>query len=449
MNILMIAHDQQALLEQGIEVLKLFAEVRDEEIIIVDNASSDGTREWLENQKAYKYLICDEGLESFAVIINTAMKEFEIEDDILVLTPNYVILPNSLREMQRVLQSEVSIGAVSATMIKCGGEGAGKDFLSAVDYVQKKQEICANQQMLGLPFGAILIKYRMYQELKGFDENLVLPYNIMMDFLFRGILKGFQLYECGNAYFYETAISKDVYRVVETDTDRTILKRKWGMKYFNYKPNPMLLKAIRQKREDSFNVLEVGCDCGANLLGIKNIYPNVELYGVELNAHSAEIAGQVAKVLVGDIEKSENLFHGTKFDYVIFGDVLEHLNEPERMLGFCHQILKTNGKIIASIPNLMHYTVMRELLNGNFTYTDTGLLDRTHIHFFTYKEIVKMFEVQGYAIEKMDEVIQVDAGGAAEEYISKLMQISEGAERHMFETFQYIVTAESVTAGIK
>ncbi len=448
MHIIMIAHNQQALVEQGVEVLKLFADISNEEIILVDNASTDGLREWLESQNVYKYLICDEGVESFAVIINTAINAFLIEDDVLIITPNYVVLPNSLSEMQRIMHLDAKIGAVSATMIKCGESEEGKDFLSAVESVQKKQERYADRQMLGLPFGAIMIKQNMYKALEGFDENLLLPNSVIMDFLFRGILKGFKLYECGNAYFYETAISENAYQDFGNDVDRDILKKKWGMKYFNYKPNPMLLKAVRRNPMDHFAVLEIGCDCGANLLGIKNIYPNADLYGVELNPHAAEIAEHIAMVSVEDIEKSENLFGGMKFDYIIFGDVLEHLQAPERIVGYCRQLLNSNGKIIASIPNLMHYTIFKELLSGNFTYTDTGLLDRTHIHFFTYKEIVKMFKAQGYTIESIDGVIYKTAKGEAETYIEKLMQIAEGVEKYMFQAYQYIVTAE-VAADIK
>ena len=62
---------------------------------------------------------------------------------------------------------------------------------------------------------------------------------------------------------------------------------------------------------------------------------------------------------------------------MVFGDVLEHLKDPERILRECASVLKSDGEILACIPNLMHYSVLHGLLHGNFTYMDTGLLDRT------------------------------------------------------------------------
>ena len=91
-------------------------------------------------------------------------------------------------------------------------------------------------------------------------------------------------------------------------------------------------------------------------------------------------AKHLAEVKVGNIEDQEIPFEGA-FDYIIFGDVLEHLHDPQGIVRFCREKLTERGCILTSIPNVMHVTVMEQLLKGRFEYQDTGLLDRSHIHF--------------------------------------------------------------------
>ena len=81
MKVILIAHDQLELTKQGIEVLQMFSDIENEDIIIVDNASDDHLSEWLSEQNLFSYLICDEGIGSYATIINSAVREFEIQEN--------------------------------------------------------------------------------------------------------------------------------------------------------------------------------------------------------------------------------------------------------------------------------------------------------------------------------------------------------------------------------
>ncbi len=106
---------------------------------------------------------------------------------------------------------------------------------------------------------------------------------------------------------------------------------------------------------------------------------------------------------------------------------------------FCKSLLKRGGRIVASIPNLMNIEVMKCLLNGNFPYAEVGLLDKTHIHMFTYNDNIRMFVDQaGYTIEKMSMNGQLseDDGRLADELI-KLGK----AEKFMYQPFQYQIVA--------
>jgi len=128
------------------------------------------------------------------------------------------------------------------------------------------------------------------------------------------------------------------------------------------------------------------------------------------------------------------------FDYIIFGDVLEHLRRPDKAIEYCKSLLKNYGCIIASIPNLMHISVMEDLLKGNFTYRETGLLDKTHIHFFTYNEIIRMFRDNGYRITNITTIIHK----ITEEQRTLIDQLTSiyDSPHFMYETFQYIISAQ-------
>ena len=103
----------------------------------------------------------------------------------------------------------------------------------------------------------------------------------------------------------------------------------------------------------------------------------------------------------GDIEKYNWLkeLEDERYDYIVFADVLEHLHNPKEVLEKCRNILKDTGAIIISVPNIAHNSVLIDLINDEFKYNDIGLLDNTHISFFTYKSLVRMVEQAGYKPE--------------------------------------------------
>lgn len=123
---------------------------------------------------------------------------------------------------------------------------------------------------------------------------------------------------------------------------------------------------------------------------------------VEIDEASGREAGQYAEKSFlgkekGDIEKYY-WNDGDKYDFIIFADVLEHLSHPREVLLECKKILKESGKILISVPNIAHNSIIIDLCNDKFEYGKTGLLDKTHIHFFTYMTFVQLVESIGYEI---------------------------------------------------
>lgn len=100
----------------------------------------------------------------------------------------------------------------------------------------------------------------------------------------------------------------------------------------------------------------------------------------------------------GDIEKYLWLNLEKRYDYIVFADVLEHLREPSETLKRCKNVIKKTGKILVSVPNISHNSILIDLWNDKFNYTDTGLLDNTHLKLFTRQSFVNMAEQAGWAV---------------------------------------------------
>lgn len=147
-------------------------------------------------------------------------------------------------------------------------------------------------------------------------------------------------------------------------------------------------------------VLEFGCATGYMSEVLKNRL-GCTVVGVEIDRDAAALAEQhTERVIVGDAEKIDYAAElaGEEFDVVLFADVLEHLKEPADLLRRVRPFVAENGVVIASIPNIAHASVRLALLGGEFRYRDWGLLDDTHLRFFTRASIQDLFEESGYAI---------------------------------------------------
>ena len=154
-------------------------------------------------------------------------------------------------------------------------------------------------------------------------------------------------------------------------------------------------------------VLEIGCGMGATGAQIKRRRgPGTIVVGVELFPDAAEKAHEVLdSVLTGDVEKIDLPFEKGYFDCIIYGDVLEHLIDPWRVLERHKELLKPGGIVIASIPNAAHYRIVRMLKHKEWNYQSSGIMDVTHLRFFTIKNIYGMFEREGLRITTVEHII--------------------------------------------
>jgi len=150
-------------------------------------------------------------------------------------------------------------------------------------------------------------------------------------------------------------------------------------------------------------ILDVGCGAGGLGSALRE-ERGAWVMGVELFAQAAELAkDRLDAVVIANLDALTELPVPTgSLDVMLFGDVLEHLRDPHRLLEVLRPYLAPEGVIICSIPNVKHWSVVAPLLVADrFPYTDAGLLDRTHVHLFTLEEIGRMLRETGFTLKSL------------------------------------------------
>lgn len=154
---------------------------------------------------------------------------------------------------------------------------------------------------------------------------------------------------------------------------------------------------------DVKRTLEFGCGSGGFSELIKHRF-RTEAWAVEIDEQSAKIASQkLDKVICSHAHKAVDLIPDNYFDCILFFDILEHLVDPYSLLCATKTKLTKKGVIVVSVPNIRYYrTLVSLVIHGNWDYKDHGVLDKTHLRFFTYKSIVKMFNKPDFEILELE-----------------------------------------------
>ncbi len=147
-------------------------------------------------------------------------------------------------------------------------------------------------------------------------------------------------------------------------------------------------------------VLDVGCGVG-ELAHCIATTRQAQVTGVEPNAERARAALERGiTVHQGHLDDAVIQRLGV-FDVVVLADVLEHLADPMAMLELCHRVMSPHGKLLLSVPNIAHFSVRWELLMGRFNYEPWGIMDATHLRWFTATTLQRLLAASGYRVVTM------------------------------------------------
>ena len=162
-----------------------------------------------------------------------------------------------------------------------------------------------------------------------------------------------------------------------------------NIQYYN---NPRI-DILQHIPNNTQRVLDIGC--GSAALGIElksNLGDDIEVVGIEQNYEVAKtVKNKIDKIIIGNIEEINIPYNDGYFDCIICADVLEHLIDPWQLLTRLKLKLNDEGCILASIPNIANYKIIKMLKKEMWHYEDAGIMDRTHLRFFTKSTIIELF----------------------------------------------------------
>jgi SAM-dependent methyltransferase len=368
-----------------------------------------------------------------------------------LLNNDTVVTPRWLEQLTACLESDERIGAAGPVTNAASYYSAIPVPYTTLEQMEafaesyNRKDPSKWMERLKLVGYCLIMKREVYRQVGPLDERFT-PGNFEDDDYSLRIRKaGWRLVLCGDTFIHHEngrTFRQDPAAYVE------LLKRnavkfadKWGFDpAYALHIRFDLLSLMEEPPEAPLRVLEIGCACGATLLEIRNRWPNARVYGMELHAPSAEVASLVAEVEVGDAEAEDWKYPEKSMDYILFGDVLEHMKEPWNVLVKARRFLKDNGKVLASIPNVGHHSVIRELLEGKWTYTSRGLLDITHLRFFTLESIKRLFAGCGFPY-MLIRPVELVPSAEDENWLNRLAGFFGEEHRPSWTAYQYLVRA--------
>lgn len=156
-------------------------------------------------------------------------------------------------------------------------------------------------------------------------------------------------------------------------------------------------------------VLDIGCGGGATGKLIKAKFPGTRVVGIELNPHAADYARQFLDIVICESIDTVDLARhigDLKVGTVLLLDVLEHIYDPWRTLLKIRELLPPGARVLASLPNIRNLANLDQLAAGHWDYGANGVLDVTHVRFFTRESLRALFEQTGYVIDGMEPLVQ-------------------------------------------
>lgn len=327
-------------------------------VVVVDNASTDGVKEWLMEQPDDILVVLNEENAGFPAGCNIGIQYTEPGQDILLLNNDTRMTQNALFWLRMGLYENEHIGATGCVANYCGiDQLEDVTFNLPAEYTEYAKEInipmkqpYEEKNKLG-GFG-MLIRGSVLDEVGLLDEAFSPGYFEDDDLSMRIHVAGYRLLVCHNSFIYHAGSQSfikrsDLEEVFERNHKYMISK--WGYDNLTYsvflEQELEQIMKITHGREDFFRVLEVGAGSGNALSRITYLYPNAEVIGIEENPLVVSMAVETIPILCMDWKKEKLPFIGKCFDYIIYNDRLG-LGLPKELIEkYFRHYLKDNGKL--------------------------------------------------------------------------------------------------------
>lgn len=365
------------------------------EIIVVDNNSKDGTREYLSEQKDVILLANQENL-GFVKACNQGFLLANKENDILFLNNDTIVTYNWLLNMKTALYSNSKVGAVGA--VSNNDENLQGSNLKYHNMEEMQEQAYLNnisdskrwEEKNFLIGYCLLVRREVMDLVQGLDEKYSPGYIDDNDFSCQIKSLGYQLLLCHDAFIHHylgVAFRKDwdkFYKIL--NKNRAYFKKKWGFNTFCFdeiKSASMPLIMHPKK------ILELDAGIGCNMLKLKYNFSGVEVYGVESNKVKRNFASQNLVVYrsLDDVKDND-------FDYILIGNVLEKKENSRELLKKLKKHLNVGGYIIGEIHNVSFINNIKDLLN-NQSFRGQGNIKK----WWGISDVLNLFRSLGFTNE--------------------------------------------------
>ena len=310
-----------------LESIRKYTEKGTYEIIVVDNHSTDGTVEWLKQQKDLKLILNDENL-GFPRGCNQGIQAAEKGNDILLLNNDTIVTPNWLKNLKKCLYSKDDIGAVGSVTNSCSNfqvvPAVYNSLEELIEFASKNNVSNSSlwEERLRLVGFCMLIKNEVVKKIGLLDDRFS-PGNFEDDdYSFRIRKAGYRLILCKDSYihhFGSVSFKKEsgVYKQLLTDNRKKFAK-KWGFDpCYIANINKGITEQVSKSDRENIRVLHIGCAGGGTLLDIKNTVPSSELFGIEPIKECIANVNHFANIKVGDLSLVKT-FEKEYVDFIIY-----------------------------------------------------------------------------------------------------------------------------------
>ncbi|MFS1512897.1 glycosyltransferase [Chengkuizengella sp. SCS-71B] len=398
----MLTHNQLPYTKKCIESIRKNTSSLHYELIVVDNASNDGTLDYLNEQTDLRVISNQENV-GYSKANNQGVK-IAVGDVIVFLNNDTVVTQGWLQSLVSALYSKEKIAMVGPVTNNDNINGIQKikvhynqdtlEGLSEFSESHCAQHANRNKKVLRLVGFALACKKEVLNKIGLFDEAFGIGNFEDDDLCLRMLIKGYELRIVQDCFVHHfgsiTFKNKDIDFAKLMENNKIVFKKKWGFDA-HYFINPRL-DLISLVPESISRILDIGCGMGAMALELMN-QRSCEVVGIEKHNLAFHFAkqhlDQVFHEDIETIELSEEKL-GT-FDCIICADILQHLKDPWNIVKNLVKLLNENGYLIVSIPNVSNLEIIAGLLQGNFSYNTSEILNQKHLRFFTYTSLPFLF----------------------------------------------------------
>ncbi|MGO0907530.1 glycosyltransferase family 2 protein [Clostridioides difficile] len=444
-SIVILSYNQKKKVELCIESIRRFVHKEKYEIIVIDNNSNDGTKEWLKEQKDLKVIYNVEN-KKINERCNQAINIVSGEN-ILFFNPNNIITPNLIFNLNNALWSDEEIGAVEPANGNLYINQTSIEYNNLMEsildlsYKYNKEDESKWIDVTELNLSCMMVKRCALKDIDNLECQFECEHIMSYDISFSLIDKGYNLLCCMDTFIYncENYICMDEQHKLIPEKDLEKFIEKWGFSpikssYTKYN----LLSMIDEDESSALNILNIGHNTCKFLSEIKYRFKHASIYTND----KCEILNVISKENYS--EKSTNLeykelnYKYRFFDYVILEDLSGDLKDIYTILRKIKPYLKREGFIITSALNFMHVDIIKKLSEGKLFFNELRDSYRSNNIFFTFEELKKIFGDTYYSINSISSE-QIDISENSRLFIEKICEVCGNELKYQYYTYKYFV----------